>query len=71
MLLLLLLLLKIRRNVKRLNSAIVLRLDLLHTSLSLMSLVNASITRDTSSTYRIIQETFGAYISVLKFILDV
>ena len=70
--LLLLLLLKIRRNVERLNSAVVLGLYLLlESSWGLMSLVNGSITRDTPSADRVIQETFGANISVLKFILNV
>lgn len=70
--LLLLLLLKIRRYVKRLYSAIVLWLHLLlESSLSLMSLMNGSITRDTPSTDGIIQETFGTDVSVLELVLDV
>ena len=70
--LLLLLLLKIRRNVERLNPAVVLGLYLLLESpLSLMSLVDLPITCHTPSADRIIQETFGTHISVLKFILNV
>ena len=70
--LVLLLLLKVRRDVERLDSAVVLRLHLLLESpLSLVSLMDSAVTCHASGTNRIVQETFRAHISVLEFVLNV
>ena len=70
--LVLLLLLKIRGDVERLDSAVVLRLHLLLESpLSLVTLMDSAVTCHASGTNRIVQETFWADVPILEFILHV
>ena len=70
--LVLLLLLKVRGDVERLDSAVVLRLHLLlESSLSLVTLMDSAVTCHAPGTNRIVQETFWADISILEFVLNV